>query len=202
MRGMRGNSPAPAAACALVAALALAGCAPGQSPAERAIAAADSSWSAVSERVRTIAPQRAAAIDLALNRARASAHRGDWIGALAASQSLPGEIEALRMEIDERDASRGAQWDSLNVRLARALPEVDASIERVAASRGRSDVARARDELTMARVAWTNAVSAREDGRWDEAMQGAADARHRALRALEAVDLPATPDLAARPGEP
>jgi hypothetical protein len=194
-----------ALALTLVLVLALAGCAPGQSPAEQALAAAESSWADVRDRVRTISPQRATAIELALARARASAERGDWVGALAASQSVPGEIEQLQREIDAEDRARDARWDSVNAQLGRALPAVDAAIEQVAVGSQLPtgvtprNVSAARNELDLARVAWTNAVSAREDRRWDDAMQGAAVARHRARRALEEVGQPANPDLESLP---
>ena len=198
--------PACALALALVLVLASAGCAPGRSPAEQALAAAESSWAGVRDRVRTIAPRRASAIELALARARASAERGDWVGAVAASQSVPGEIEQLQREIDAEDRALDARWDSVNAQLGRALPAVDAAIEQVAGAGSRlpagvtsRNVSAARNELDLARVAWTNAVSAREDRRWDDAMQGAAEARHRARRALDEVGQPANPDLETRP---
>ena len=190
---------AAAAASVLVAALA-AGCS-GPSPAERAIASAEASWAGIRDRVRHVSPQRAADIELALGRARTSARRGDWVGALAAVQALPIQIRALEAELEAGNRALDARWDSTNAGLARALPEIDRGIERVAAARPlpagvtAADVAGARSELAAARVAWTQAVSAREDRRWDEAMRLAGQARLRARRAGEAVGLPPPRDL-------
>ena len=183
----------PVLALALAGFLAPAACAPGQSPAERAIAAAETSYASVRERVRETSPQRAATIELAIARAKASAAQGDWIGALAATQSLPGEIQGLNFELELQEREVAARWDSVNLTLARTLPEVDAAIERVAAAPrlpagpSPADVAVARAELQAARIAWTHAVTARQERRWNEAMRGAGEARLRARRALDAV---------------
>jgi|SRR5687768_11580999 len=179
----------------------LAGCAPGQSPSERALAAVEKSWADLRGRVREVAPDRAEEIDLALVRARASASEGDWLGMLAAVQGLPAQIEALSAEIERRERERDAQWDRANASLAEALPRVDAGIEKIAAHThlppgvSRADVADARVELQAARIAWTHAVSARGERRWDEAMNRAGEARLRARRALDAVGLPPMADL-------
>ena len=174
----------------------LAGCAPGQSPSERALAAVEKSWADVRGRVREVAPDRAEEIDLALVRARASASEGDWLGTLAAVQGLPGQIERVSAEIDRGERERDAEWDRANASLAEVLPQVDAGIEKVAARPhlpagvSRADVAAARAELQASRIAWTHAVTARGERRWGEAMNRAGEARLRARRALEAVGLP------------
>ncbi|MEO6462479.1 MAG: hypothetical protein ABIP29_05335, partial [Candidatus Eisenbacteria bacterium] len=151
---------------ALASLLALAGCAAGQSPAERAITSVETSWAGMRERVRVLSPHRAAAIELALARARAAGERGDWIGAMAATQSLPGEIQSLNVELEAEERELDARWDSVNVALARTLPEVDAAIEQVATARrlppgvSPGDVADARADLQAARIAWAHAVTA------------------------------------------
>jgi hypothetical protein len=224
MRAVNRRAPSPfaprcgrARALGLVLALALGAavpaCAPGASPAEQALSAVEKSWGDVRVRVHEVAPHRAQEIELALVRARASAKEGDWIGTLAAVQGLPGQIERLSVEIEAGERARDAEWDRANASLAEALPQVDAGIERVAARRPlpagvtRDDVAAARSELEAARIAWTHAVSARGERRWDEAMNRAGEARLRARRALERVGLPSLPALeprreATRPSTP
>jgi hypothetical protein len=201
---------ARAAVLALAAVLGLAlaggstGCAPGQSPAERTLAAVESSWVGARVRAHEIAPARAREIELAIGRARRSADGGDWLGALAAVQGLPGQIEGLTAEIEAGERERDARWDRENAALAETLPRVDAGIERVAARPSlpagvtRDDVATARAELRAARIAWTRAVAARGERRWDEALHRAGEARLRARRALEEVGLPPLPGLASR----
>jgi hypothetical protein len=186
--------------------LAVAGCASGQSPAERAVAAVEASYGSVRQRVRAFAPERAAAIELAIDRARGAADKGDWIGALAATQELPARIAQLSAAIDAEDQALDARWDSVNAELARALPLVDAGIERIAGRRRlpagvtRTDILAARAELQAARIAWTHAVTAREGRRWQDAMRGAGEARLRARRSLDAVGLPRTTAFASPEG--
>lgn len=185
-----------------------AGCGPGNSPSDRALAAVEKSWADVRVRVREVSPHRAKEIELAIVRARASANEGDWLGTLAAVQGLPAQIEMLSAEIDAAEKARDAAWDRTNASLADALPQVDAGIEKLAARASlppgirRADVAAARAELEAARIAWTHAVSARGERRWDEAMIRAGEARLRARRALESVGLPVLPTLQSRPEPP
>lgn len=197
------RTPISPGALALALALALAaGCAPGDGPAERAVAASERTWDAARERARAIAPERAARIEHGIARARAALEAGDWIGALAATQDLPAQIARLSAEVDSQSRARDAAWDHTNAALGEGLQQVDAGIERLAALRRRpagvsaADVARARAELRAARVAWTQAVSARGEGRWNDAMARAGEARLRARRALDAVALPAVAALA------
>jgi hypothetical protein len=181
----------PVAVLALL--LALAGCASDRGPAEQALAGVEEAYAKIRPRVRALAPERAAEFERQLERARTAARDGDWVTAIAATGALPGEIERLSDEIGRREESTQAAWDSTNAMLAARLQEVDATIERRAAGApapAAEDVAAARTELAAARVAWSQAIAAREEGAWDQARIKAGEVQLRARRALSAIASP------------
>ncbi len=173
------------------------GCASDRGPAEQAIASLEEAYARVRPKARALAPERAAVIERDLERARIAAQEGDWVTVFTATSALPGEIERLSSEIDTRTEASRAGWDSTNAAIAARLQDVDAAIERVSSGGARpagvaaDDVARARDELSAARVAWSQAISAREQGSYDDARLKSGEAQLRARRALSAIS--ATP---------
>jgi hypothetical protein len=177
----------------LVLLLALAGCASDRGPAEQALVGVEEAYAKIRPRVRSLAPERAAEFERQLERARTAARDGDWVTALAASTALPGELERLSDEIGQREEATQAAWDSTNTALAARLQEVDAAIERRAASRpgpAADEITAARTELAAARVAWSQAIAAREDGLYDQARIKAGEVQLRARRALSAIASP------------
>ena len=171
----------------------LAGCASERGPAEQALIGVEEAYAKIRPRARALAPERSAEFERQLERARIAARDGDWVTALAATTALPGELERLSDEIERREQATQATWDSTNTALAAQLQEVDATIERQAGATpapAAEDVAAARNELAAARVAWSQAIAAREDGLYDQAQIKAGEAQLRARRALSAIASP------------
>lgn len=174
----------------LALAVALAGCASDRGPAEQALVGVEEAYAKIGPRVRALAPERAAEFERQMGRARVAARDGDWVTALAAASALPGELERLSDEVERREQATQAAWDSTNTVLAARLQEVDALIEQKAAATpapAPGDLAAARTELAAARVAWSQAIAAREEGAWDQARIKAGEVQLRARRALMAI---------------
>lgn len=185
-----GRSPA---AVALVLVALLSGCASDRGPGEQAVATVEAAYAQVRPKARALAPERAAVIEAELARARTAAKEGDWVTVFTATSALPAEIERLSEEISIRTETSRAEWDSTNAAIAARLQDVDAAIERLTppaprpAGVGIDDVARARDELSAARVAWSQAIAARERGSYDDARLKAGEVQLRARRALSEI---------------
>ncbi len=180
-------------AAALALAALLASCASDRGPAEQALAGIEEAYVKIRPRVRSLAPERAAEIERQIERARLASREGDWITAMAATSALPAEIEQLSNEIGEREKAAQAAWDSTNAGLAARLQEVDATIERRAAAAPAPPadaVSAARAELAAARVAWSQAIAARDEGSYDQARIKAGEVQLRARRALSSIASP------------
>lgn len=111
--------------CVIALAAVMVGCANQKAPAEAAIAAADTAFTAVQADAAKYVPDEAKAIAGDLQAAKDLATKGDYKGALAAAQALPAKITALGTAVAAKKTELTATWTSLSG----ALPGVVAAIQ-------------------------------------------------------------------------
>jgi hypothetical protein len=201
MRHVNGEFAALAVACL---ALLAGGC--NKVPAETAIAAAEQQLAAVRTDLERYAPDRLAALNDTLTKARAALAEGHYTDALKAAQALPEQIRLAAGAASAKKEQLSAAWSELSA----ALPgPVQAVTDRAAALAGAASLPRgltpeafasAQAEVAAVTREWNEATAAFEAGDVPKAIEMARDVRARAdalAATLGVIKAPAPPSAAA-----
>ncbi|MBP1636538.1 MAG: hypothetical protein H6Q10_3112 [Acidobacteria bacterium] len=112
----------------LVVILAIAALASGcsqKAPAEAAITAAETAFTAVQDEAGKYLPDQAKAVSDAIAAAKDSVAKGEYKAALTAAQAIPAQITALGTAVAAKKAELTTAWNGLN----ESLPQVVKGIE-------------------------------------------------------------------------
>lgn len=159
----------------LVLALAAAGCGGGKGAAELAVNAAQTAFDATKDKAMQIAPDQAAAIQTAIDGAKASIEKGDYTAAMEAAKAIPDQVKTLADGLAAKQQELQASWEGMKDMPAAVegfQTKVDqlAKMKKLPAGMDAAKLDAAKATLADVTTKWGEAQAAMTAGNWAEAV--------------------------------
>lgn len=174
------------AALATAAAI-LPACGMQKKSAETGIASLEAAYAPVRQQATSVAPEQAGHLEEAIAAARADIDRGNYDAARRATAELRTRLKELTDRLPAMQSELESAWKDVSASLPGTLAALERKLGRAnrpAGSARRAAFDAATSELRSITAAWQDAQAAMRGGRLAEAVNGAENARDRALRVL------------------
>jgi hypothetical protein len=179
----------------LVLAAFVGGCGSQKAPAEAAIAAAETAFTAVQAEAVKYLPEQAKGVADAIAGAKAALGKGDYQAALAAAQALPAKISDLSAAVAAKKTELTAAWTSLSGSMPKVVEVIQSRIGILSKSKALPaglDAAKfdqAKSGLANLTSAWTEATTAFGAGNLTEAVAKAGSAKSLAVTVMNLLNM-------------
>ena len=193
-------------ALALVCAASLA-CNAGKAPAEAAMKAAEEAVNGARAEAEKLVPDDFKSLTDDLNAARDQMTKGDYKAALASAQSIQQKANDVLAKAKAKKEELTKAWNDLSGSVPKMIDAVKSRVDILSQSRklpkgmDAAQLASAKDGLTTATTAWSDAENAYKAGNWSDAIAKATAAKDKAASALSALGMSPTGTAAAAPAK-
>jgi len=185
---------------AVLAALALAGCANQKAPAEQAIASAETAIAPVRDAAQKYVPDQMQAVDAQLASMKEAQAKGDYKAVLAAAPSLNTAISGLKeataakqQEADAASAKAKEAWGPMSTEVPKMVDAIQSRVDILSKSHHlpkgvtKESLTSAKSALDSMKSAWSEAQNAATAGDFTTAMskaQGVKDVATETMKSL------------------
>jgi len=162
----------------LAAILLLAGCdAAKKTAAEAAVQGAQTAYSAVAEQANQYVPDQAKEVQASIQTAKDAFDKGDYSAALEAAKSLPEKIKALAAAASAKKDELTAKWSAMSSSMPGLVSSVQTKID--ALTKSHKLPAGAADNMATVKQTWSDASSAFQSGKLQDALSKASEAKEK-----------------------
>jgi hypothetical protein len=180
----------------LLAASLVAACASQKVPAEVAVKAAEQAFAAAKGEAVKYVPDQVKGVQDALDAAKASLAKGDYVAALTAAQALPAQIGQLQAAVAAKKAELMQTWATLNASLPQVVQAIQSRVDILSKSKKLPkglDAAKldsAKSGLAAITEAWGAATAAAGSGNLADAVSKAKAVKGQAVEVLTTLGMP------------
>jgi Prokaryotic membrane lipoprotein lipid attachment site len=187
---------------ALLAAVALAGCAMQKAPAEQAVASAETALAAVRDQAQKYVPDQLQAVQAQLDSAKDSLAKGDYKTVLAAAPQLNAAISSLKDAASAKQAETEAAlakakdaWGPLSSDVPKMVDAISSRVDVLSKSRHlpkgvtKQTLASAKSSVDTMKSAWNDASNAAGAGDYSSAVSKGQAVKDQATQVMQSLGM-------------
>jgi len=187
---------------AVLAALAIAGCASQKGPAEQAVASAESALASVRDMAQKYAPEQLGGVEAQLQSLKDSLAQGDYKGVLAAAPALTTAISSLKDTATAKQAEAEAAlakakdaWGPMSADVPKMVDAIQSRVDILSKSHHlpkgvtKDSLQAAESGLSSMKSAWSDASNAASSGDFTTAMSKGQAVKDQATQIMQSLGM-------------
>lgn len=171
-------------------------------PAEAAMKAAESAWTAVSAEAVKVVPDQAKGVEEAIKTAKDALAKGDYAAVIKEAGALPARIADVQKAVVAKKAEWTSAWAALDTSLPAMVTAIQTQVDSLVKSKklpagvDKAAVDGAQTALAAVQQTWTDARAAYEKGDFAAALAKAGTVKDEAAKIMASIkmDMPTAAD--------